>query len=269
MRPKNRMWISGTIVGFALTACLFASTSVAQTAASPYTTGYRYNADGQQTGEIQACTATGCLATRNAYNSAGLLSEVDEGSLAGWPGNTVPSQWSGFTIYTIVIYTYDSMGHVTSKQVSSSGGAAYELTQYSYDSMERELCEAVRMDSLVSTTNVCAQSGPDDRVTYTTYDAQNHPLKIYRAYGSPLAEAYVTYTYNLNGLMQTETDANSNVTTVNYDGLDRISNTEFPSKTSPGASDTADVEQYTYDNNDNRSTLVTRDKQTINTPMTT
>lgn len=39
--------------------------------------------------------------------------------------------------------------------------------------------------------------------------------------------------------------------------------TQFPSKTAPGSSSTTDFEQYTYDANNNRKTLVTRDFQTI------
>ena len=268
MRVMNRVQIGVALVGLALTGFPLWSVSYAQTA-SRYTTGYLYNLDGQLTGKVQPCTSTGCLATRNTY-SEGLLSEVDDGSLSSWPGNTSPSQWSGFAIYRIETYTYDSMGHVTSKKILSGADVPYDLTQYSYDNMERVLCEAVRMNLSASMPSPCIPVSPPgiygyDRITYTTYDAQNNrPLTTTRAYGVPnVQETYATYTYTPNGLEQTVKDANGNLTTLVYDGLDRLSKTEFPSKTSAGTSDTGDVEQYTYDYDDDRLTLVTRDSQTI------
>src|SRR6185312_16421850 len=100
--------------------------SYAQPVAFAFTTGYFYNLDGQVTGVVKPCTSTGCLATRNTY-SAGLLAEVDEGTLSTWPGSTDPSQWSGlgFAISKIVTYAYDSEGHVTSKEVLSGTDVAY------------------------------------------------------------------------------------------------------------------------------------------------
>ncbi len=270
MRAMNRVQIGVALAGLILSGVSLWNVCYAQTA-SPYTTGYLYNLDGQLTGTVQACTSAGCLATRNTY-SQGLLSEVDEGWLTSWPGNSNPSQWSsfGFTISKTVTYTYDSMGHVTSKEVLSGSDAPYDLTQYSYDTMERVQCEAVRMNLSASMTNPCTPvTSPGnygyDRITYTTYDAQNNkPLTITRANGVPsVQETYATYTYTPNGLEQTVKDAKGNLTTLVYDGLDRLSETEFPSKTSTGSSDTGDVEQYTYDYDDDRLTLVTRDSETI------
>jgi RHS repeat-associated protein len=266
----NRARIGVALIGLVSIGFPLWNVSYAQTA-SPYTTGYLYNLDGQLTGTVRPCTSSGCLATRNTY-SQGLLSEVDQGWLTSWPGNASPSQWSsfGFTISKIVTYTYNSMGHLTSKEVLSGTGAPYDLTQYSYDNMERVQCEAVRMNLSASMPSPCIPVTPPgeygyDRITQTTYDAQNNkPLTIIRAYGVPnVQETYATYTYTPNGLEQTVKDANGNLTTLVYDGLDRLSKTEFPSKASAGTSDTADVEQYTYDYDDDRLTLVTRDSKTI------
>src|SRR5205814_2788123 len=105
-------------------------------------------------------------------------------------------------------------------------------------------------------------SGPD-RITYTTYDSTNRPLTIQRAYGTSLQQTYETFTYTPNHLPHTLKDANGNLTTLSYDGLDRLSETQLPSKTTAGTSSTTDFEQYTYDANNNRKTLVTRDSQTI------
>jgi RHS repeat-associated protein len=261
------------VIGFALGTCLVATVGFSQTAPSNYTTGYRYNTVGQVTGVIRPYSGSGpgsYLASRNTYNSAGLLSTVEIGALAVWPQNPDPASWgSNFSLFRTEAYGYDSMGRLLWKQVSS-GGVAYELTQYSYDIVGRQQCVAIRMNSaqFSSMPGACTLSTPQgsygpDRITYTAYDAQNHPLTIQRAYGTPLQETYATYSYTPNGLQHTVQDANGNLTTNSYDGLDRLWQLQFPSNTTPGSSSTTDLEQYTYDANNNRKTLVTRDSQTI------
>lgn len=271
MRLLNRVPTDVALVRLALAGLLFWNVSYAQPVASPYTTGYFYNLDGQVTGVVKPCTSTGCLATRNTY-SAGLLAEVDEGTLNVWPGSTDPSLWSGvgFTISTIVTYTYDPEGQVTAKEVLSGADVPFGLTQYVYDNMERVQCEAVRMNpsQYTSLPNACALGTQgnygQDRITYTIYNAQNSPVKIYRAYLSNVQELYAAYTYTPNGLEKTVEDANNNLTTLSYDGFDRLSETEFPSSTvGAGTSNPSDIEQYTHDNDDNLTSLVTRDSQTI------
>ena len=276
MRWTNRIVQIGVAAGFVLSACLIATAGFAQTSPSAYTTGYRYIRNGQPgpllTGVIEPYSGTGpvsYLATRNAYNSAGLITEVDKGSLSAWQSETVdPATWPNFTIFETETYGYDSMGRMLWKEVSS-GGVAYDLTQYSYDIMERQQCVAVRMNPAqfsampgACTLSTAGSYGPD-RITYTAYDPQNHPLTIQRAYGTSLQETYATYTYTPNGLVYTTKDANGNLTTTSYDGLDRLWETQFPSKTTAGTSSTTDLEQYTYDANNNRKTLLTRDSQTI------
>jgi RHS repeat-associated protein len=194
---------------------------------------------------------------------------VEKGALTSWQSeNVAPASWPNFTVFQTETYGYDSMGRLLSKQLSS-GGVAYTLLQYSYDSMGRQQCAATRMNpsqygSMPGACTLGAQGGfGPDRITYTTYNAQNHPLTIQKAYGTSLQQTYATYTYTPNGLTQTIKDANGNLTTQSYDGLDRLSELQFPSKTTAGTSSTTDFEQYTYDNNDNRKTLITRDSQTI------
>ncbi|MFL6600225.1 MAG: RHS repeat-associated core domain-containing protein [Steroidobacteraceae bacterium] len=269
----SRITRNAALVAFALGAVLITDAGFSQTSASAYTTGYRYNVVGQVTGVILPYPGSGTvsyLATRNSYNSAGLLSSVDHGALSAWQSENVdPATWSSptFTIFQTETYGYDSMGRTLWKQVSS-GGTVYELTQYSYDIMGRQQCVAIRMNPAngsmpgACTLSTQGSNGPD-RIAYATYDPQNHPLTIQRAYGTSLQETYATYTYTPNGLTYTSKDANGNLTTNTYDGLDRLSKMQFPSKTTPGTSSTTDLEQYTYDANNNRKTLLTRDSQTI------
>ncbi|MFL6603251.1 MAG: RHS repeat-associated core domain-containing protein [Steroidobacteraceae bacterium] len=276
MRPTSRIRSSASLIGLAFSVWLVATVGFSQTAASAYTTGYRYNFAGQVTGVIQPYSGTGTvsyLATRNTYDpSTGLLSKVERGALNAWPQNDDPAAWPNFAssdVFQIEAYGYDSMGRMLWKQVSS-GGVAYELTQYSYDIMGRQQCVATRMNpaQFSSMPGACTVSTPQgsygpDRITYTAYDGQDHPLTIQRAYGTSLQETYATYTYWPNGQVHTIKDADGNLTTDTYDGLDRLGQMQFPSKTTPGTSSTTDLEQYTYDANNNRKTLVTRDSQTI------
>ena len=284
MRWTSRLVRTGGLIGLVLSAYLVATTGFSQTAASAYTTGYRYNTVGSDgstrpsggllTGVIRPYSGTGAvsyLATRNTYNSAGLLSMVEAGALAAWqPESVAPASWPNFTVFQLETYGYDSMGRMLWKEVSS-GGVAYELTQYSYDIMGRQQCVAIRMNpaQFSSMPGACTLSSPPstvygpDRITYAAYDPQNHPLTIQRAYGTSLQETYATYTYTPNGLRHTIQDANGNLTTNTYDGLDHLWQVQFPSKTTPGTSSTTDLEQYTYDANNNRHTLLTRDSQAI------
>lgn len=55
------------------------------------------------------------------------------------------------------------------------------------------------------------------------------------------------------------TDANGNKAQFVYDGFDRLSQWQFPSTTTAGVVDTADFEQYAYDNAGNRTCLRKRD----------
>ena len=158
----------------------------------------------------------------------------------------------------------------SSLKSSGADGNPYALTQYSYDSVGRQQCAATRMNPAVygslpasaCTLGAAGSYGPD-RITYTTYDATDRPVTIQHGYGTSLAETYAAYTYTPNHLQHTIKDANSNLTTLSYDGLDRLSETQFPSKTTVNTSSTTDFELYTYDANNNRKTLVTRDSQTI------
>ena len=58
-------------------------------------------------------------------------------------------------------------------------------------------------------------------------------------------------------------DANSNLTSLTYDGLDRLQTMYFPSKTTPWTASSTDYEQYDYYDNGPRKTLRKRDAQVV------
>ncbi|MFO0475747.1 MAG: hypothetical protein ACK52K_11420, partial [Alphaproteobacteria bacterium] len=116
---------------------------------------------------------------------------------------------------------------------------------------------------------------PDGQVTRYDYDAANRPtfitdpelrrtLKVYnaasevieerRAVGTPIEQAYVRYTYTLNGKQASVQDARGNQTGYSYDGFDRPLRTTFPNAT---------FEQLTYDVLDRVTAKLTRANQTI------
>ncbi|MFN8947572.1 MAG: hypothetical protein ACK5YG_07655, partial [Alphaproteobacteria bacterium] len=72
--------------------------------------------------------------------------------------------------------------------------------------------------------------------------------------GTPIEQAYVRYTYTLNGKQASVQDARGNQTGYSYDGFDRPLRTTFPNAT---------FEQLTYDVLDRVTAKLTRANQTI------
>ncbi|ESQ74441.1 RHS repeat-associated core domain-containing protein [Asticcacaulis sp. AC402] len=137
----------------------------------------------------------------------------------------------------------------------------HSVVQTSYDVMNRPVCSAVRMNPTAfgsAPIDACAlgtesQSYGPDRVTRNTYNSEGQLLQVDEAYGTSVQRAYARYTYSLNGLVATEKDANGNLTTLEYDGFDRLNKRRYPSTTSgAGTSSTTDYEQFGYDANDNK-----------------
>jgi RHS repeat-associated protein len=120
-------------------------------------------------------------------------------------------------------------------------------------------------------------NGPD-RIMKNEYDAAGQLVQVRQAVGTPLEQAYATYTYTPNGKQQYVIDAKGNLAQMKYDGFDRLIRWTFPSKTAPntyspgsqagsllqaGGLNSDDYEEYTYDANDNRLTMRKRDASTI------
>jgi RHS repeat-associated protein len=256
----------------------------AQSSPSPYTTGLRYDLARRETGVIRPQSPSGgFLATRRFYDTRGNLTKEEQGLLASWQGeNVAPVNWSGFTVFRETSYTHDNMGRVTSAR-SSSGGVTFGLTQFTYDALGRQICEAVRMNMAASPpASACtgSSSGPfgPDRVITTSYDNRDRPTQVRQGVGTPDARVYQTMGYTVNGLVETLIDSVGNRTTYTFDAFDRPLRTIYPAQTLPAgfdastqasalatapASSASDYEERTHDNNDNVLTLRRRSGETI------
>lgn len=270
----------------------------AQNAPAAFTTGYRYDAGHRVTGVISPDPDNAGLirfaAVRTSYDTAGRPFRVEKGELANWQSEQVePQLWSGFTIFTTVETGYDAMGRKIMELVreGGAGGPVRALTQYSYDTMSRLECTAIRMNPAVFTsspTTPACTLGPQgtgaddfgpDRITRNRYDAAGQLVQIRKAVGvASLEQAYATYDYTPNGKQKTVIDANGNRASLTYDGFDRQSGWYFPSPTPPsafngdsqatalataGATSTTDYESYGYDPAGNRISLRKRDGRTF------
>jgi RHS repeat-associated protein len=255
--------------------------ALAQTAASPFTHGARYDAMRRLTGTIAPDPdGTGPLkyaATRTTYDAAGRPVRVETGELAAWQSEAVaPASWTGFAIVRKVDTVYDPLNRKVRETLSGAtapGGTliAQSVTQYSYDSAGRLECTAVRMNPAAWSAlpaSACTL-GPQgtapndygrDRITRNSYDLAGQLLKTIVAYGTADRADERTMTYSPNGKLLTLTDGENNRTSYDYEGHDRLLTTRFPVPAKGAlASSATDYEQYGYDANGNRISLRKRD----------
>lgn len=231
----------------------------------------RYDIVGQKTGTIAPDPdGAGALlrpAERTTYDLAGRVTKVESGTLASVPNATVaPANWAGFTVLSSVDTSYDVNGRKVKAIAKGSDAIAVSVQQLSYDAHGRVDCAAKRMNAAVfgslpasACTLGTAGTFGKDRIAKTIYDTESRVLKLQKAVGTALQQDYATYTYSANGKQTSVKDANGNLASMSYDGFDRQTQWNFPSKTTPGAVSTTDYEQYGYDANGNRISLRKRD----------
>lgn len=211
-------------------------------------------------------------ATRNTYDAAGRLTKVEQGTAT----NQSATALSTFVAIQTVETAFDQLDRKTKVWSYGSTGGTQSLMQYGYDLAGRLECSAVRMNPAIFatiTTPACAlgtqgvganDHGPD-RITKLSYDAVGQLIKTILAFGTADQADDTTNSYTNNGQLATVTDAESNRTSFEYDGHDRLSITRYP-VAALGAltSSTTDFEQLTYDDNDNVSQHRKRDGQLVN-----
>jgi RHS repeat-associated protein len=213
-----------------------------------------YDASRRQTHALHhdgGIAANVIAAERTNYDLLGQVTSKDAG--VSFSGTTVTA-WQ-----MVESTTYTPNGFV-----STSKNGADNLTSYTYDGADR----------------VVVVTDPEDRRIGTNFDLAGQALCVWRGWNSTSAPTtctfnpatyggtgpvrYAQYSYSANGQQTTVLDANSNLTTLEYDGHDRLLKQRFPLPTlSANASSTTDFEQYGYDPNGNQTSLRKRDGQTI------
>lgn len=190
-------------------------------------------------------------ATRNTYDAIGRLVKVEVGTV----NSQSDADWALFSPIQTAETTYDTLDRKTKVWTYGTTGGTQSLTQFSYDAVGRLECTAIRMNpavfaSLPSSACTLGTQGNDgpDRITKLTYDAAGQVTKITLAYGTADQADDQTNSYTLNGKLATVTDGESNTTTLEYDGFDRLSKSRYPVPAIGSlASSTTDYEQLTYD----------------------
>ncbi len=201
-------------------------------------------------------------AVKTTYNGDGNPTRIESGTVAS------PANWSNLSVLQRQDIAYDGYGRkIREDAVNPANSQPLAVTQYSYDSAGRLECVARRMNPAAYGSlpaSACSlgtegSNGPD-RITRTTYTVDNDVAKIQSAYGTSLQQDTRTFTYLQPGLVQTVKDANSNLTTYEYDGFNRLKKTRYPVPSLGGnASSASDYEEWTYDPNGNVLTERRRD----------
>ncbi len=211
---------------------------------------YRYDKIGRRTWEIGPINGAGQrFATKTTYrNSDSKPSRIQ----TGWLSNQ-----SDATLSQIeqTDHTYDNVRRAVTKTVVSGGGATHQVSQYSYDGRNRQICSAQRMNpaqfnslpSSACSLDTTGSMGPD-RITRVFYDNLSRPIKTVGGYGvmnGGAGNVEIELGYTANGKIAWRKDGNGNQTSYTYDSYDRPRRTTFPGGT---------YEQLSY----NSRSLVTR-----------
>ena len=205
-------------------------------------------------------------AVRTTYDLDGQATKVERGTSAGQSD----SNWTAFLPAEVVDIGYEASGREATRKLSRSG-TAFALSQTSYDANGRLQCSAVRMNAaafsaLPATACTVGTAGSDgnDRISRISYDAAGQTTKVQEGFGTAEVRSERTLTYTNNGLVQNLLDGDSNLTTYNYDGFDRLVKTQYPTPSQgAGTSSATDYEQLTYDAASNVTSRRLRDGTSI------
>ncbi|WP_404343097.1 RHS repeat domain-containing protein [Pseudoalteromonas mariniglutinosa] len=145
--------------------------------------------------------------------------------------------------------------------ITSEVNSLNQTTQYSYDTRNRLMCKAIRMNAstfngLPSSACSLASEGVDgpDRITRNYYDRLSRSTKVISGYNTADAGIDIEIAYTANGEVYTRKDGEGNVTTYTYDGVDRLKRTTFEDNS---------YEQNSYDANNNLIAWRKRDGKTL------
>lgn len=216
---------------------------------------YRYDVTGRKTWEIGPVNQQGKrAATRFSYrNQDGQVRMTEQGMLNSATDVNLQTELT-------TEHQFDGKGLKQKTEVRSAQQIE-SVTQFSYDSRNRQLCVAQRMDPVqfsAPPSDACVRGSKgdygDDRISLHSYDTNSRLLKTISGLGTAAEGIDIEMTYTANGQVETRTDGNGNSTVYGYDGFDRLKRTTFPD---------GSYEENTYDANNNLETLRKRDGVTF------
>jgi RHS repeat-associated protein len=230
------------------------------------TTSYRYDNARQLVGVVGPDPDGGGpllrRAQRTAYNARGQATLSEAGTVNGLSDG----DWAAFNSLQQASVVYDAYGRPT-HQRQTAGGATHAMQQVSYDAAGRVECTATRMNPAAfhaPPASAC-DLGPGgihgpDRIMKVGYDAAGQMTSTVSGWGvAPITESAA---YNANGKPISLTDGQGNVSTLAYDGFDRLARMNYPNASGGGTS-SSDYEQYDYDAGGNVTTYRNRGGDTV------
>lgn len=239
-----------------LGAALISANVLADVTPANYKTITLYDIAGRVTATAAPKEDDVFLVTRNTYDTqTGLLKTVEQGALTTW--NSAPETWGTDFVKSRVDYEYDEYGRKVIQKRIGEDDVPVSLTQWSYDEEGRIGCIAQRMN--VDTwhnlpVTACLQSSEgefgQDRISTYGYDYLDRVTVEWRGIGTQYKQQYFQRAYK-DGRLDYDIDANGNKTQYRYDAMGLLEKRVYPSKTTPGAINESDYNQYRYDNNGN------------------
>jgi len=219
---------------------------------------------------VDEYTGNGLRHVHNVYDADGRLasSVIDPGGL-----NRTTS------------YTYDADDHVLTQTLSD--GTQSETTSYTYDADGGKLTESVSTGTQTLTTSytydnrgiMTSQTDPRgnlagaDQSAFTTTTTSDElgrtvavtgpPISIESNGNQPATTRPVSRTgYDTFGNPTQNQDANGNITTTDFDKINRRTVVHYPAYTTPGGTTINPTESWTYDNAGNQLSHTDRRGQT-------
>ena len=219
------------------------------------TTSYIYDANDRRRGVIgpdpDGAGSRPRGAERYTFDTASRVIKAEVGTVTA----ATEAALNAMTVIQTLDTTYDTAGNKTKDVLSGTSGAV-SVVQYSYDSLNRLECTALRMNSATWASlpaSACTPAtasttyGPD-RISRNSYDSLGRVSKVESAVGAAVASDEVRTAFTANGRVDYVIDAETNRTTYIYDGFDRLSQTRYPVTTKgANSSNASDYEGLTYD----------------------
>jgi RHS repeat-associated protein len=231
-----------------------------QTDPNSFTTSYQYDALGRLTQTTYPAVSGMAASVRYSYDDAKNVLTTTNGNgymtkqyYDGLGRLTTVERYNGSVLYSTESYTSNWDDQVATK--TTAAGSVYA---YAYDSFGR-LTKTTNPDGTISTTsyddanNVQTVTDENGHQTQTSYDWDGR-LTAVREYYTPTSYYLTSYAYDQMGNLLSETDANKNATTYQYDDLNRVVKTTYPDGT---------YETRTYDSAGNLLTRTDPKGQTL------